>query len=74
MIKITPFSRKKLCAAAEGLFCFMLARAPSFVLSGYGGLHSSRRVLYGKLKARHIDARANAQHEGEEDEKLSGAV
>ncbi len=50
---------------ADGLLYFALACGLSFILSGYSGLYSSQRILYDKLKARFIDVRANAYHEGE---------
>ncbi len=50
-----------------GLLYFALACTVSYVLSGYGGLYSSQRILYDKLKALYINAHANAYHEGEEE-------
>ena len=49
----------------EGLPLFALACAVSYVLSGYSGIYSSQRILYDKLAARYIDARANAYHQEE---------
>lgn len=48
---------------ADGLLPYALACGFSFVMSGYYGLYSSQRILYDKLKATFIDARANAYHE-----------
>ena len=45
--------------AAAALACGL-----SYILSGYSGLYSSQRILYDKLKARYIDVRTNAYHEG----------
>ena len=53
---------------ADGMLFFALACGLSFVLSGYGGIYSSQRILYDKLKAQYIDVRTNAHHEGEHTE------
>lgn len=53
---------------AGGVLFFALACGLSFVLSGYGGIYSSQRILYDKLKARYIDVHTNAHHEGEHTE------
>ena len=53
---------------ADGMLFYALACGLSFVLSGYGGLYSSQRILYDKLKARYIDVHTNAHHEGEHTE------
>lgn len=53
---------------AGGVLFFALACGVSFVLSGYGGIYSSQRILYDKLKAQYIDVRTNAHHEGEHTE------
>ena len=53
---------------ADGMLYFALACGLSFVLSGYGGIYSSQRILYDKLKARYIDVRTNAHHEGQHTE------
>ena len=55
---------------AQGMPFFALACGLSYVLSGYGGIYSSQRILYDKLKAQYIDVRANAYHEGEESEMV----
>lgn len=47
-----------------GLVYYALGCGISYALSGYSGLYSSQRILYDKLKARYIDVRANAYHEG----------
>ena len=49
---------------AEGALFYALACGLSFVLSGYGGIYSSQRILYDKLKAQYIDVHTNAHHEG----------
>ena len=49
---------------ADGMLYFALACGLSYILSGYSGLYSSQRILYDKLKARFIDVRTNAYHEG----------
>ena len=53
---------------ADGLLYYALACGLAYVLSGYGGLYSSQRILYDKLKAQFIDVHTNAHHEGEETE------
>ena len=53
---------------AQGILFFALACGLSYVLSGYGGIYSSQRILYDKLKAQYIDVHTNAFHEGEESE------
>ena len=50
---------------AEGIVYYAVACALSFVLSGYGGLYSSQRILYDKLKAQYIDVHTNSHLEGE---------
>ena len=50
---------------ADGMLFYALGCGLSYVLSGYSGLYSSQRILYDKLKARFIDVRTNAYHEGE---------
>ena len=50
---------------AEGIVYYAVACALSFVLSGYGGLYSSQRILYDKLKAQYIDVHTNSHFEGE---------
>ena len=47
----------------EGLLYYAVACGFAFVMSGYYGLYYSQRILYDKLKATYIDARANAYHE-----------
>lgn len=49
---------------ADGMLFYALACGLSFIFSGYSGLYSSQRILYDKLKARFIDVRTNAYHEG----------
>lgn len=50
---------------ADGMLFYALGCGLSYVFSGYSGLYSSQRILYDKLKARFIDVRTNAYHEGE---------
>ncbi len=50
---------------SEGMLYFALACGLSYILSSYNGLYSSQRILYDKLKARFIDVRTNAYHEGD---------
>ena len=52
----------------EGLLYYAVACGFAFVMSGYYGLYYSQRILYDKLKATFIDARANAYHEGGPDD------
>ena len=40
---------------AEGILCFAVACAVSYVLSGYRGLYSSQTILYSKLRAEFIN-------------------
>ena len=40
---------------AEGILCFALGCAVSYVLSGYRGLYSSQTILYSKLRAEFIN-------------------
>ncbi|MBR6738756.1 MAG: chloride channel protein [Oscillospiraceae bacterium] len=40
---------------AEGLICYAVACAVSYVLSGYRGLYSSQTILYSKLRAEFIN-------------------
>ena len=49
---------------ADGMLYYALGCGLSYVFSGYSGLYSSQRILYDKLKARFIDVRTNAYHEG----------
>ena len=35
------------------------------MLSGYNGLYSSQTILYSKLKAQYINAKANEYHAGQ---------
>ncbi|MBR3318157.1 MAG: chloride channel protein [Atopobiaceae bacterium] len=49
----------------EGMLLFAVACGFAFVMSGYYGLYFSQRILYDKLKATYIDARANAYHESD---------
>lgn len=53
---------------AAGLPFFALSCGLAYILSGYGGIYSSQRILYDKLKAQFIDVRTNAHHEGEHTE------
>ena len=55
---------------ADGMIFFALACGISYVLSGYGGIYSSQRILYDKLKAQYIDVHTNAHHEGVETEMV----
>ena len=55
---------------AEGILFYALACGLSFVLSGYGGIYSSQRILYDKLKAQYIDVHTNAHHEGQRTDVL----
>lgn len=48
---------------SEGLCYYATACVLSYVFSGYSGLYSSQRILYDKLKARYINARANDYRE-----------
>ena len=43
----------------DGVLYFALACCISYVLSGYGGLYSSQRILHSKLKALYINVHTN---------------
>lgn len=50
---------------AGGMLYFALSCGISYMLSGYNGLYSSQTILYSKLKAQYINAKANEYHAGQ---------
>ena len=44
---------------ADGLLCYAVVCAVSYVCSGYRGLYSSQTILYSKLRAEFINVRTH---------------